>query len=167
LRCAADVARAHDATLFLVHAWVPGAIALAGHQFPAEHLRQAWEGAAWQRMGDALDAAFGGLPAGIQAELVIAEGNPGWILVRTATGAGDVLVIGAGRGGGTGRLWHATASRYCLAHARCPVLVIPPPELELAARHGLAGRALRHKIPELDRHRPGDPVSVSQRATKP
>jgi nucleotide-binding universal stress UspA family protein len=147
LRCAGDLAHAHDADLFPVHAWAPPAIALAGHQVPSEYLRQVWEDAAWQRLWDALEAAFGGLPPGIRAEPVIAPGSPGWILVRAAARADDLLVIGAGRRGGVNRLWHATVSRYCLAHARCPVVVIPPPELELATRYGLADRTLRHKIP--------------------
>jgi nucleotide-binding universal stress UspA family protein len=82
-------------------------------------LRREWEDAAWQRLRDALGLAFGGLPPGIPAELLIAQGNPGWILVRAACRTGDVLVIGTGRQGAVGRLWHGTVSRYCLAHARC------------------------------------------------
>jgi nucleotide-binding universal stress UspA family protein len=105
--------------LFPVHAWAPPAIALAGHQFPSEYLRQAWEEAAWRRPWDALEAAFGGLPPGIRAEPVIAPGSPGWVLVRAAARADDLLVIGAGRRGEVNRLWHATVSRYCVVHARC------------------------------------------------
>ncbi len=164
LRCAADLAHAHDAALFPVHAWTPPATALAGCQFPSEYLCQVWEEAAWQRLREALEAAFGGLPPGIRAEPVIAPGNPGWILVRAAAGADDLLVIGAGRRGGVNRLWHATVSRYCLAHARCPVVVIPPPELELATWHGLPGRTLRHKIPRLSQ--PGNRLSAGGHETR-
>jgi nucleotide-binding universal stress UspA family protein len=147
LRCAGDLAHTHDADLLLVHAWSPPAMAMAGYEFPSEYLWQVWEDAAWQRLWDALEAAFGGLPPGIRADPVIAPGGPGRTLVRAAAGADDVLVIGTGRRGGVNRLGPATVSRYCLAHARCPVVVIPPPELELATRYGLAARALRHKIP--------------------
>jgi nucleotide-binding universal stress UspA family protein len=132
-------------------------MALAGHQFPPEYLRQVWEEAAWQRLWDALEAAFGGLPPGLRAEPVIAPGSPGRILVRVAARADDLLVIGAGRRGVGNRLWRATVSRYCLAHARCPVVVIPPPDLELATRNGLAARALRHTIPHP--YQPGSPRS--------
>jgi nucleotide-binding universal stress UspA family protein len=149
LRCAADLAHAHDAILFPVHAWVPPAIALAGHPLPSGYLCEEWEDAAWQRLWDALQAAFGGLPPGVRAQPVVARGTPGWILVHAAGEAGDLLVIGAGRRGTASRLWHGMVSRYCLAHARCPVVAIPPPALELAARRGLAGRAWRQKNPDL------------------
>lgn len=154
LRCAGDLAHAHDADLLLVHAWSPPAMAMAGYEFPSEYLWQVWEGVAWQRLWDALEAAFGGLPSGIRAEPVIAAGGPGWTLVRAAAGADDLLVIGAGRRGRVNRLWRPAVSCYCLAHASCPVVVIPPPELELAIRYGLAARTLRDKIPHPCR--PGD-----------
>jgi nucleotide-binding universal stress UspA family protein len=146
LRCAGDLARTHDADLLLVHAWSPPAIALAGYEFPSEYLWHVWEDAAWQRLWDALEAAFGGLPPGIRAEPVIAPGSPGLTLVHAAARTDDLLVIGAGRRGGVSRLRHPTVSRYCLAHASCPVIAIPPPELELATRYGLAARTLRYKI---------------------
>jgi nucleotide-binding universal stress UspA family protein len=117
LRCAGDLAHAHDAALFPVHAWAPPAIALAGHQFLSEYLRQAWEEAARQRLWDALEAVFGGLPPGIRAEPVIAPGNPGWVLVRAAARADDLLVIGAGRRGDVNRLWRAKIS---MPSARVP-----------------------------------------------
>ena len=56
-----DSPRTHDADLLLVHAWSPPAIALAGFEFPSEYQWRVWEGAAWQRLWDALEAAFGGL----------------------------------------------------------------------------------------------------------
>ena len=105
LRCAGDLARTHDADLLLVHAWSPPAIALAGYEFPSEYLWHVWEGAAWQRLWDALEAAFGGLPPGTRAEPVIAPGSPGLTLVHAAAGADDLLVIGAGRRGDVNRLW--------------------------------------------------------------
>jgi nucleotide-binding universal stress UspA family protein len=117
LRCAGDLAHAHDAALFPVHAWAPPAIALAGHQFLSEYLRQAWEEAARQRLWDALEAAFGGLPPGIRAEPVIAPGNPGWVLVRAAARADDLLVIGAGRRGDVNRLWRQDLHAICTRSA--------------------------------------------------
>jgi nucleotide-binding universal stress UspA family protein len=146
LRWARDLAHTHDAGLLLVHAWSPPASALAGFEFPSEYQWHVWEDAAWLRLWHALEVAFGGLPPGIQAEPVVAPGSPGLTLVHAAAGAGDLLVIGAGRRGGVNRLWHPAVSRYCLSHARCPVIAIPPPELELATRYGLATRTLRHKI---------------------
>jgi len=146
LRWARDLAHAHDADLLLVHAWSPPAMALAGFEFPSEYQWHVWEDTAWRRLWDALEVAFGGLPPGVRAEPVIAPGSPGLTLVHAAAGADDLLVIGAGRRGGVSRLRHPAVGRYCLAHARCPVIAIPPPELELATRYGLATRTLRQKI---------------------
>jgi hypothetical protein len=52
---------------------------------------------------------------------------------------------GPGRHGTLGRLRHGKVSRYCLAHARCPLLAIPAPVLEQAAGHDLPGWAFRHR----------------------
>jgi nucleotide-binding universal stress UspA family protein len=139
LRWAADLARMYEAELFPVHAWVPPCAAWAGHQFPSEHLCREWEEAAWQRLARALELAFGGHPPGLRAQPVIAEGPPGEILVRAACWPDDLLVIGTGRRAAVSRLWHGGVGRYCLAHAHCPVIAIPPPALELAARQWISG----------------------------
>jgi nucleotide-binding universal stress UspA family protein len=138
LRCAADLARAYEADLIPVHAWVPSPADTIGLQFPTERFRRAREDAARQRLRDALDIAFGGLPPGVPVQPVIAQGDPGLILVRTACRADDVLVIGTGRGGTVSRLWHGAVNRYCLAHAACPVIAIPSPALELGTRQRIA-----------------------------
>ena len=139
LRWAADLARTYEAELFPVHAWVPPCAAWSGYQFPSEQLFLEWEEAAAQRLARALELAFGGYPPGLRARPVIIEGPPGEILVRAACRADDLLVIGTGRRAAVSRLWHGGVSRYCLAHARCPVIAIPPPALELAARQWIRG----------------------------
>ncbi len=40
LHCAADLARAYEAELVPVHAWIPPLAAFAGYQFPSGHLRR-------------------------------------------------------------------------------------------------------------------------------
>jgi hypothetical protein len=35
---------------------------------------------------------------------------------------------------------HADRRRYCLAHAQCPVMAIPPPALACELAHGRLGR---------------------------
>jgi Universal stress protein family len=47
-----------------------------------------------------------------------------------------VLIIGAGRRGALARMAFSRVGRYCLAHAQCPVLAIPPPALACELRHG-------------------------------
>src|SRR5258708_37035022 len=56
----------------------------------------------------------------------------------------DVLVIGAGRRGTLARALSCRVSRYCLAHAQCPVIAVPPTELAQVS-HGLRGWAFRHR----------------------
>ena len=51
------------------------------------------------------------------------------------------LVVGAGRRGAMGRLAFSKVSRYCLAHAQCPVVAIPPPALVGELGHGRLARA--------------------------
>ena len=48
----------------------------------------------------------------------------------------DVLVVGAGRQGMLARLPFSKVSRYCLAHAQCPVMAVPPPALARELTHG-------------------------------
>jgi nucleotide-binding universal stress UspA family protein len=134
LRWAADLARMYRAELFSVHAWLPPSAAWAGYQFPSEHQCREWAEAAWQRLGDTIELAFGGYPPGVRIRPVIAEGFAGQVLVRAAGRADDLLVLGTGRRVGLGRLWHGGVCRYCLAHACCPVIAIPPPALEQSAR---------------------------------
>jgi len=70
--------------------------------------------------------------------------------VATADASDDVLIVGAGQRGALTRLWHGKVSRYCLAHARCPVLAVPPAAAnEMGVRR--ARRALRHRQLTLDR----------------
>jgi nucleotide-binding universal stress UspA family protein len=144
LRYAADVAGTHEALLLPVHAWLPPGGDLADRRFPCEQLRQAWTQAAWQRLGEAIDLSLGGPPAWLDCQPTIGRGDAGKVLVQLATEPGDLLVIGAGRRGLFARIGGGHASRYCLAHARCPVVALPPPALAEVA-HGMRGWAWRRR----------------------
>jgi hypothetical protein len=50
--------------------------------------------------------------------------------VETADHHSDLLVVGAGRRGKLRHSLHAGTVRYCLAHAVCPVIAVPPPTLQ-------------------------------------
>jgi nucleotide-binding universal stress UspA family protein len=144
LRYAAVLARGQDATLVPVLAWVPPGGDVADRRHPSGYLRRIWVEDAWRCLHDALDAALGGLPRDVATEPMVVRGEFGPVLVREASHPGDLLVIGTGRHGALGRLFRANVSRYCLAHAGCPVLAIPPTALELEAGHGLHRWTFRH-----------------------
>jgi nucleotide-binding universal stress UspA family protein len=127
LRYALVLAYRLDVPLLAALAWVPPGGELADRRFPSPELRRIWADAARKRLTDALDAACGGVPAGINIAQVIIRGAAGPALADIADGDGDVLVVGAGRRGVLSRIWHGQVSRYCLSHAQCPVLAIPHP----------------------------------------
>ena len=137
LRHAAAEARTRDAVLVAVHAWVPPGGDLAERRCPDAGLRQLGREAARQRLWAAFDAAFGGMPPGVDVDPVVARGEPRWVLVEIADRDNDLLVIGAGRRGVLRRLWHTRTSRYCIARAACPVLVVPPTALVQEMDHPL------------------------------
>ena len=98
------------------------------------------------QMWTALELAWGGIaPAGRPAEPRVVRGETGEVLVASASEPGDLLVIGTGRRGAMRRLCSSRVTRYILGHAGCPVVAVPPAELEHAAGHGLRGWAFRHR----------------------
>jgi nucleotide-binding universal stress UspA family protein len=145
LRYGATLARDHGAVLIPLLTWAPPGGELAERRYPSRHLSREWERAAWQRLDDAICAAFGGMLDEVRTEPVVVRGEPGWVLVHAATRPGDLLVIGTGRRGWLGRLAGGAVSRYCLARASCPVLAVPPSPLDLQAGHGLHRWAFRHR----------------------
>ena len=80
------------------------------------------------------------------------RGDTGQVLVDVAGQPGDLLVIGSGRRNALGRALHRSVGRYCLAHAHCPVLAVPPSALMDEMRHGLLPwprRGRRVLVPDL------------------
>ena len=67
--------------------------------------------------------------ADVPIRSVIVRGFAGAVLVEGAARPGDLLVVGSGRRGRLARLRRGSVRRYCLAHARCPVLVVPQPDM--------------------------------------
>jgi nucleotide-binding universal stress UspA family protein len=127
LRYALGLAHRHDVPLLAALAWVPPGGDLPERRCPVPELRRVWADAARQRLTGALAAACGGVPAGLDITQAIIRGAPGPSLVEVADSDDDVLVVGAGRRGVLLRMWHGQVSRYCLSHARCPVLAVPHP----------------------------------------
>src|SRR5215469_14275996 len=145
LRYAAKLARRDAAALAPVLAWTPPGGDVAERRCPNPELRRMWRQAAWDRLGEAIDMAIGGPPADIEFSPVIVRGEAGQVLTGVAVQPDDVLVIGAGRHGLLHRLLGCRVSRYCLGHACCPLVAVPPSQLE-EDLHGVRGWVRRHRL---------------------
>jgi nucleotide-binding universal stress UspA family protein len=144
LRYAADEAWRRDVPLLPVTAWVPPGGDLAERRHASPYLRKLWWDDAANRQRAAFEAGLGGLfPVGLRVEPLVARGETGPVLVDTADQPDDLLIVGTGRRGGLGRLLHRSVSRYCLVHAKCPVLAIPPSPLMDEMSRGLRSWPLR------------------------
>ena len=153
LRHAADEARQRDVPLLPVIAWIPPGGDVAERRHSSPYLRKIWRDAAWERLKGAFDDGLGGMPADLRVEPHVERGEAGPVLVDMASQPDDLLVIGTGRRGRVGRLFHGSVGRYCLAHAKCPVLAVPPSALMEEMSHGLHAwhirrHALLPQIPE-------------------
>jgi nucleotide-binding universal stress UspA family protein len=144
LRYARDLAASSDAVLVPVHAWVPPGGDMADRRAPNPVLRKVWHEAAWQRLWTSVEAAFGGPPDGVEMSPVVVRGIAGEVIVDLARRLDDVIVVGAGRRGPLARLCHGQVARYCVAHAACPVLAVPPSPLAGYARRWTGVLSLRH-----------------------
>lgn len=158
LRYGEVLARAHDAVLIPVIAWeVPGQA--RGRIQQASELGRACQDLACQRLREALVAVWGEVPDDPLVQPHVERGPAGWVLVNLACRPDDVLVVGAGRRSALARLAFSRVSRYCVAHAQCPVMAVPPPALARELRHGRLAWAFwrRSLTPEQilrDRDRP-------------
>ncbi|MFF0767165.1 universal stress protein [Streptomyces sp. NPDC003328] len=61
---------------------------------------------------------------------LVISGSAGRTLVQIANRETDLLVIG-GRHHSKLSRWRSPVAHYCLTHASCPVLTVPPPPLQL------------------------------------
>lgn len=150
LRHAVEEARHRGAPLVPILAWAPPGGDLADQRYPCPELRLAWRDAARKRLWAAFDAGLGGLPADLCVEPRVVRGEAGPVLVDSADDPSDLLVIGTGRRGPR-RALSRSVGRYCLAHARCPVIAVPPSALMEEAGRGRHGWPLRHRSPIPDR----------------
>jgi nucleotide-binding universal stress UspA family protein len=141
LRTAVAEARLRDVAVLAVRAWT----FRAGSREPGvPRWRREIAAEAARTLTRAFAAAMGGPPGDVTVEMTIAEGLPERVLVDLANRADDLLVIG-GTGAG---VWHPGRTlvvRYCARRARCPVLVVPPPELARLGRAGAMARILRRE----------------------
>jgi nucleotide-binding universal stress UspA family protein len=145
LRFAADEARQRNVPLLAVTAWIPPGGDLAERRHSSPYLRKIWREAAWERLWAAFETGLGGVPADLRVETQAVRGEPGPVLVEVANQPDDLLIIGTGRRAGFGRMMRKSVSRYCLAHARCPVLAVPPSALMDEMSHPLHSWRVRRR----------------------
>jgi nucleotide-binding universal stress UspA family protein len=136
LHYAAEEARGRQVLLVPVIAWIPPGGDFAERSHPSSYLRRVWRDAARERLTAAFDEALGGLPDDLPVQQRVERGEAGPVLVDVADQPGDLLIIGTGRRGLAGRALHRSVGRYCLAHAKCPVLAVPPSALMDELAHG-------------------------------
>ena len=129
VRAAVDQARALGVPLAAGHAWTPSGGEIAYRRAPCPILLAVWKGAARDTMIAAFEQAFGGFPSDIVIEAVLRRAEPGRALVGAACRRTDLLVIGSGCRHLMPRCFGAGTTGYCLNHACCAVLTIPPPEM--------------------------------------
>jgi nucleotide-binding universal stress UspA family protein len=129
LRLAADEARDRQAVLVPVIAWTPPGGDFAERSHPSPYLRRIWREAARERLAEAFDAGLGGVPDDIPVQARVERGEAGPVLVDVASRPDDLLVVGTGRRTPIVRALRKSVGRYCLAHAKCPVLAVPPSSL--------------------------------------
>ncbi|MET8029944.1 universal stress protein [Streptomyces avermitilis] len=128
LHRAATEARLTGRKLLAVLAYGPRTGARYPYQ-PASLTEQSRHGAVEQLI-TALEGAFGASGDDLPVEGLVLRGRPGPILLDVAHRADDILVVGAGHRGWLSRALMPSVARYCLAHAACPVLAVPPSPLQ-------------------------------------
>ena len=125
LRWAAQEARLRDAALLIITAYrFP--LAFAGAGAGSSVAAPVEQDEAEQLQRDALTAAEAEL-VGLDVTTHIAAGEgPGHAVVEAARNA-QLLVVGSQGLGGVSGFTLGSVSHYCVAHAPCPVVVVPPP----------------------------------------
>jgi nucleotide-binding universal stress UspA family protein len=128
LRFAVGHARALGAALVPVIAWQPPGGDSAGRRYPT-YLADEWADAAEQRLMTAFDEGLGAAPENLPTLPQVVRGPAGRVLVAVADHDDDLLVVGRSRRGRLHRAWYGSPPQYCLTHAACTVILVPPSEL--------------------------------------
>jgi nucleotide-binding universal stress UspA family protein len=134
LREAIAIARDRDAQLLAVRAWALGLPRHGGRRlrhvvhryvvlfFSGFEQREA----AAELTRQAIHNAVGAVPDDIDLTIDTPAGDPAVVLTTIARQAGDVLVVGHRHGLTVRGAVHGSVTAYCLRHAPCPVMVVPP-----------------------------------------
>ncbi|MFE3454694.1 universal stress protein [Nonomuraea sp. NPDC059194] len=101
------------------------------HPFPealpyTHAVRQLEDARSVELIQNLFDDMTGGAPPDISTLAIARLGEPGPLLVELARPI-DLLVVGRGHRGALDRLLLPSTRRYCIAHARCPLVIVPTP----------------------------------------
>jgi nucleotide-binding universal stress UspA family protein len=127
LRFAVCEARAAEAVLVPVIAWLPPGGDISNRSYPLALARELRTEAEHELL-TAFDEALGGVPIDLRVEPQVVRGRASRVLVAVADRADDVLITGRGHGI-VRRALYGSVARYCLSHAYCPVVAVPPPAI--------------------------------------
>jgi nucleotide-binding universal stress UspA family protein len=106
-----------------------------------------------QRLRSYTDRLFDELAPDVDWGLEHLAGPPGPVLVRESQGA-QLLILGTGAQTGLARILTGSVSHYCLSHALCPVVAIPPPPDEAGRVGGRQGSPRRWRARPADSQEP-------------
>src|SRR5206468_8601631 len=115
--------RSARAELLAVLAWAPAGGEIAYMRAPCPVLLRLWGQEACERLRDAFDQAFGGLPGGVAVRPLVVRAPPGPAPVELADRR-DLLVVGYGGRSRLARAVHRSVARHCMDQARGPVLAV-------------------------------------------
>jgi nucleotide-binding universal stress UspA family protein len=90
------------------------------------------------------EAALGGVPDDVETVLAVIIGDAATALVSYADEPGDLLIVGTSQRRGVSRWLRRSVGRYCLAHATCPVLVLPLPAFARSLRRAHVTRGVNN-----------------------
>jgi nucleotide-binding universal stress UspA family protein len=93
-------------------------------------------GRAW--IGRAFEEAMGAVPTDVEISGAVRLASPSRALTEAASDPGDLIVVAGEDHGPWRRLWSGSTARNVLVHARCQVLVVPPPEMYRTTRRSLS-----------------------------
>lgn len=82
----------------------------------------------------AFEEALGGMPADLVVHRELLVGPVAETLARRARNPQDVLIVGTDGASRWHGLWSRSISRECLRKARCPVLIVPGPQMAIEVR---------------------------------
>jgi nucleotide-binding universal stress UspA family protein len=149
LRQAVNEASRRQADLTVIHVRAPARTnaqpALIGvpdlAAWPGEQTIRTLDRYAEALIARCIDEGLGGPPEGVAVRTVVDVGIPQVCLVNQTMRDEDLLVVGTRDGRRWSHPWRRSVSTYCITHAKCPVLVVPPDSFARDMRR--AGRSRR------------------------